>query len=152
MSPLISTKQDWQEGLDYFDTYFTRITSVRMILAIAALRNLEVHHMDVKMRFLNEDLEKVLYMNQPEGFMAPILESKVCKGVAHFEYSKNIRTLNLARFLNETTPQVEPPKEGQPSNAQATMTAKELWESLECKYKTKDAGTKKFYRNLVEFL
>ncbi|GJY44769.1 hypothetical protein Tco_0432982 [Tanacetum coccineum] len=33
-----------------------------------------------------------------------------------------------------------------------TTTAKELWESLECKHKTEDAGTKKFYRNLVEFL
>ncbi|GJU25783.1 reverse transcriptase domain-containing protein [Tanacetum coccineum] len=95
-----------------------------------------------------------------------------------------LTTLNLARFLNETAPQVEPPKEGQPSNAQAvqaveawkhsdflchnyvlnglvdslynvyckTTTAKELWESLERKYKTEDAGTKKFYRNLVEFL
>ncbi|GJZ56037.1 hypothetical protein Tco_0611230 [Tanacetum coccineum] len=29
-----------------------------------------------------------------------------------------LRTLNLARFLNETVPQVEPPKEGQPFNAQ----------------------------------
>ncbi|GJT67865.1 hypothetical protein Tco_1019345 [Tanacetum coccineum] len=33
-----------------------------------------------------------------------------------------------------------------------TTTAKELWESLERKHKTEDAGTKKFYRNLVEFL
>ncbi|GJV30877.1 hypothetical protein Tco_1391277 [Tanacetum coccineum] len=33
-----------------------------------------------------------------------------------------------------------------------TTTAKEIWESLERKYKTEDAGTKKFYRNLVEFL
>ncbi|GJZ22567.1 putative RNA-directed DNA polymerase [Tanacetum coccineum] len=32
-----------------------------------------------------------------------------------------------------------------------TTTTKELWESLERKYKTEDAGTKKFYRNLVEF-
>ncbi|GJU30227.1 hypothetical protein Tco_1173816 [Tanacetum coccineum] len=30
-----------------------------------------------------------------------------------------LTTLNLAWFLKETTPQVEPPKEGQPSNAQA---------------------------------
>ena len=38
------------EGLDYFDTYspVTRITSIRMVLAIAALRKLEVHQMDVK--------------------------------------------------------------------------------------------------------
>ncbi|XP_073137638.1 uncharacterized protein [Henckelia pumila] len=36
------------EGLDYFDTYspVTRINSIRVILAIAALRNLEVHQMD----------------------------------------------------------------------------------------------------------
>ena len=33
------------EGLDYFDIYspMTRITSIRMVLAIVALRNLEVH-------------------------------------------------------------------------------------------------------------
>ncbi|GKB58220.1 hypothetical protein Tco_0914406 [Tanacetum coccineum] len=33
-----------------------------------------------------------------------------------------------------------------------TTTAKELWESLERKYKTEDAGTKKFNINLVEYL
>ncbi|GJV46330.1 retrotransposon protein, putative, ty1-copia subclass [Tanacetum coccineum] len=68
-----------QKGLYYFDTYSTRITLVKMILATVALRNWEVHQMDVKMTFLNGDLEKVLYMNQPEGFMAPGLESKVYK-------------------------------------------------------------------------
>ena len=48
-----------KESLDYFDTYspVTRITSIRMILAIAALKNLEVHQMDVKTAFLNGDLE-----------------------------------------------------------------------------------------------
>ncbi|GJV61679.1 retrovirus-related pol polyprotein from transposon TNT 1-94 [Tanacetum coccineum] len=53
------------EGLDYFDTYspVTRITSIRMVLAIAALRNLEVHQMDVKTAFLNGDLEEEIYMN-----------------------------------------------------------------------------------------
>ncbi|GKD98369.1 retrovirus-related pol polyprotein from transposon TNT 1-94 [Tanacetum coccineum] len=61
-----------REGLDYFDTYspVTRITSIRMILAIAALRNLEVHQMDAKTTFLNGDLEEEIYMNQPEGFIA----------------------------------------------------------------------------------
>ncbi|GKC52149.1 calcineurin B-like protein 4 [Tanacetum coccineum] len=66
-----------QQGLHYFDTYTMRITSVKMILAIVALRNSEVHQMDMKMTFLKGDLEKVLYMNQLEGFMAPGLESKV---------------------------------------------------------------------------
>nr|GEV57555.1 ribonuclease H-like domain containing protein [Tanacetum cinerariifolium] len=50
-----------------------------MVLAIAALRNLEVHQMDVKTAFLNGDLEEEIYMNQPEGFIAPGQESKVCR-------------------------------------------------------------------------
>ena len=58
------------KGLGYFDTYspMTRINSMRMVLAIAALRNLEVHLVDVKMAFLNGDLDEEIYMEQPEGF------------------------------------------------------------------------------------
>ena len=38
------------EGLDYFDTYFpmTIINSIRMVLAIVVLRNLELHQMGCK--------------------------------------------------------------------------------------------------------
>ncbi|GJX07078.1 retrovirus-related pol polyprotein from transposon TNT 1-94, partial [Tanacetum coccineum] len=77
-----------REGLDYFDTYspVTRITSIRMILAIAALRNLEVHQMDVKTAFLNGDLEEEIYMNQLEGFIAPGQEGKVPTDLAYSSY------------------------------------------------------------------
>lgn len=70
-----------KEGLDYFDTYspVTRITSIRLVLAIASLRSLEVHQMDVKTAFLNGDLEEEIYMEQPEGFSAPGQKGKVCK-------------------------------------------------------------------------
>ncbi|KAD2393513.1 hypothetical protein E3N88_40490 [Mikania micrantha] len=70
-----------KEGVDYFDTYspVTRITSIRLVLGIAALRNLEVHQMDVKTAFLNGDLEEEIYMEQPEGFSALGQEGKVCK-------------------------------------------------------------------------
>nr|GEW47648.1 hypothetical protein [Tanacetum cinerariifolium] len=37
-----------------------------------------------------------------------------------------LTTWNLARFLKETAPQVEPPKEGQPSNAQAMQDMEAL--------------------------
>ena len=58
------------KSLDYFDTYspMTRINSIKMVLAIYALRNLEVHQMDVKTTFLNGDLDEETYMEQPEGF------------------------------------------------------------------------------------
>lgn len=70
-----------REGLDYFDTYspVTRITSIRMLIALAALYDLQIHQMDVKTAFLNGDLEEEIYMNQPEGFVVPGKEKKVCR-------------------------------------------------------------------------
>ena len=35
--------------------------------------------MDVKIVFLNEDLEEEIYIDQPKGFVEPGQESKVCK-------------------------------------------------------------------------
>ena len=35
--------------------------------------------MDVKIAFLNGDLEEEIYMDQSEGFVEPRQESKVCK-------------------------------------------------------------------------
>src|SRR5688572_29625408 len=70
-----------KERLDYFDTYspVTRITSIRMLIALAAIYGLEIHQMDVKTTFLNGDLEEEIYMEQPEGFVVPGKEKKVCR-------------------------------------------------------------------------
>ena len=70
-----------KEGLDYFDTYslVTRISSIRMLIAIAVIHNLEIHQMDVKTAFLNGDLDEEIYMEQPEGFIVPGQEKKVCR-------------------------------------------------------------------------
>ena len=67
--------------LDFFDTIspVTRITSIRLLIAMAAIFDLKIHQMDVKTTFLNGDLEEEIYMNQPEGFVEPGQESKVCK-------------------------------------------------------------------------
>ncbi|GKB82654.1 retrotransposon protein, putative, ty1-copia subclass [Tanacetum coccineum] len=89
-----------REGLDYFDTYspVTRITSIRMVLAIAALRNLEVHQMNVKMAFLNGDLEEEIYMNQPEGFIAPGQESKVSRLVKYHDTDLAYAVARISRY------------------------------------------------------
>ena len=55
----------------------TRINSIRMVLAIVALRNLEVYQMDVKTAFLNGDLDEETYMEQPEDFISLGQEKKV---------------------------------------------------------------------------
>ena len=57
----------------------TRINFIRIVLAIVALRNLEVYQMDVKIAFLNGDLDEEIYIEKPEGFSAPGQENKVCK-------------------------------------------------------------------------
>ena len=49
------------------------------MLVIVALRNLEVYRMDVKIAFLNGDLDEEIYIKKPEGFSALGQEKKVCK-------------------------------------------------------------------------
>ncbi|KAJ9535802.1 hypothetical protein OSB04_un001045 [Centaurea solstitialis] len=68
-------------GIDYFDTYapVARISTIRLLIALAAIHNLIVHQMDVKTAFLNGELDEEVYMNQPKGFVMPGNEHKVCK-------------------------------------------------------------------------
>uniref|UniRef100_A0A2N9EEB8 CCHC-type domain-containing protein n=1 Tax=Fagus sylvatica TaxID=28930 RepID=A0A2N9EEB8_FAGSY len=70
-----------REGIDYFDTYapVARITSIRVLIALASIYKLVVHQMDVKTAFLNGDLDEEVYMDQPEGFVLPGNEKKVYK-------------------------------------------------------------------------
>jgi hypothetical protein len=70
-----------REGIDYFDTYapVARITSIHVLMALASIYKLVVHQMDVKTAFLNGNLDKEVYIDQPEGFMLPGNERKVCK-------------------------------------------------------------------------
>jgi hypothetical protein len=70
-----------KENIDYFDTFapVTRISSIRILIALASIYKLVIHQMDVKTAFLNGDLEEEIYMAQPEGCVAPGQEKKVCK-------------------------------------------------------------------------
>lgn len=47
-----------------------RLESVRLILAMSAHRGWAVPHLDVKLAFLNGDLEEDVYISQPPGFIA----------------------------------------------------------------------------------
>ncbi|GJU45099.1 zinc finger, CCHC-type containing protein [Tanacetum coccineum] len=48
-----------KSGIDYFDTYVTvaRISTIRLLIAMASIHNLIIHQMDVKTTFLNGDLD-----------------------------------------------------------------------------------------------
>jgi hypothetical protein len=53
-----------KEGIDYEETFslVARYTSIRAILALAAVKKCKVHHMDVKTTFLNGVIEEEVYV------------------------------------------------------------------------------------------
>jgi hypothetical protein len=68
------------EGIDFNEVFspVVRHTSIRFMLAIVALFDLELQQLDVKTAFLHGDLDEEIYMTQPEGFSAPGQEHLVC--------------------------------------------------------------------------
>ena len=78
---LVAKGYKQKECLDYFYTYspVMGITSIHMLITIASLHSLEIHQMDVKTSFLNGDLNEEIYVDQPEWFVCPRQEKKVCR-------------------------------------------------------------------------
>ena len=56
-------------GIDYAETYapVARYSSIRLIIALAAHYDWELHQMDVKTAYLNGELDVPIYMRAPDG-------------------------------------------------------------------------------------
>ncbi|GJX88605.1 putative RNA-directed DNA polymerase [Tanacetum coccineum] len=78
---LVAKGYTQKEGVDYKETFspVSRKDSLRIVMALVAHFDLELHQMDVKTAFLNGDLHEDVYMAQPQGFKSKGQEHLVCK-------------------------------------------------------------------------
>jgi hypothetical protein len=70
-----------REGIDFEEVFapVARMESVRLLLALAAAKDWQVHHLDVKSAFLNGDLAEEVYVKQAPGFVVKGAEHKVLR-------------------------------------------------------------------------
>jgi hypothetical protein len=93
-------------GVDYNETFapVAKFVSIRCILALAAIEDMEIHQMDVKIAFSNGDLEEEIYMEQPEGFTqeGEHLVCKLHKSLYELKQSPRAWNQKLDAFLKST--------------------------------------------------
>lgn len=78
---LVAKGYNQREGIDFHETFspVSKKDSFRIIMALVAHFDLELHEMDVKTAFLNGNVKEQVYMVQPEGFRAESESNLVCK-------------------------------------------------------------------------
>ena len=68
-------------GVNYTETFSSavKMPSVRVILALAAQMDWEIHQIDIKSAYLNAPLKEEVYMHPPRGVLKAGQEGKVCR-------------------------------------------------------------------------
>jgi hypothetical protein len=61
---LVAKGYTQKEGKDFFDTYspIARLITIRVLLSLVVSHGILVHQMDIKIAFLNGELEEKIYM------------------------------------------------------------------------------------------
>ena len=89
-------------GIDYNETFapVAKMDSIRLALAIAASKQWDVHHMEVKCSFLNGDITKYIYMQHPQGFSTnPYFVYRLKKSLYGLKQAPMASYAKMDRFL-----------------------------------------------------
>ena len=90
-------------GIDYNETFapVAKMDSIRLALAIAASKQWELHHMDVKCDFLNGDLTEYIYIQKPQGFVSnPYFVCRLKKSLYGLKQASRAWYAKIDGFLN----------------------------------------------------
>ena len=70
-----------QQGIDFEEVFspVVKMTTLRTVLGLVAIEDMELVQMDVKTAFLHGDLDEDVYLKQPEGFEVEEQSHLVCK-------------------------------------------------------------------------
>ena len=90
-----------KKGFDYNETYapVAKLTTFRVLMAVACHENLHVHQMDVKCAFLNGMLDEEIYMVQPEGYEVGDKVCRLNKSIYGLKQSPRMWNLRLHQYL-----------------------------------------------------
>ena len=99
---LVSKVYSQVHGIDYNETFapVAKMDSIRLALAIAASKQWEVHHMDVKCAFINGDITEPVCMQQPEWFVSnPCLVCRLKKSLYRLKQAPRVWYAKIDGFL-----------------------------------------------------
>ena len=88
---LVAKSFSQRPGFDYVETFPPTIhmVTIRTILAIAALKDMELYSIDISQAFINRDLDIEIYMQQSESFSRGHSHQKKCIELKHTETCEN---------------------------------------------------------------
>ena len=82
-----------------------RIETIRLVVAIAIIRGWSMHQLDVKSAFLNEPLDKEVYVIQPPGFEILDQEEilRLRKSLYDLKQAPRVWNKRIDNFLSQTS-------------------------------------------------
>ena len=77
---LVANGKSQEIGVDCDETFspVVKPATIRTVLHLAVTRDWPIRQLDVKNAFLNGDLDEVVYMHQPAGYVDPLKPNHVC--------------------------------------------------------------------------